>query len=1042
MFCFLLSLTLAAGSTIPFPLTVSAGSDIDFEFTAESSVKGFSSDKGNVSFSDGRLIWTLGTGNTLTSPEMPYKSGTAYGVKLDYRNTFCVRMKNNTDAAQLRLYFKAGSSKEFSETYSEVFDIKPNSEDETYLFNLSGNSKAKGKLTGFRFELIGASGGTVEIEAITFEREKPVYKYAGELISCTASGDSVIIKGKLTDKYAGQTVNLYETQVENYDEILKSGEKIASVKADGNSFEITVPLMNGKVSRLSSMFMLGVSNVKICDRFTVENWRDFLENPYAFETKDKTVYVTDAGYGAKGDGYTDDTAAIQKAIDEVSKAGGGKVVVPGSDDEYGRRYIITTLRLKDNVELHLEKGSVLWQSPRPSDYTYDVVYGHDISVPGVNWTHAGLCKNYPLIYAYKANHIKLTGEGTIRSVDTGSECTDSVSGSIWTGCEGRIHLISVAMQGCDDVEITDIHIRRANCYHMNFRGCHRLYIGNVDMREATCASGDGIGVTCGTSDVVIDRCFLYSNDDAVTISVSYDDPRGMTWWQATPGQDNSVRRITVRSCNLLGGHGITFITWGTDDPDLSKEIIEKVNVSDCVLSGGVAAVGTWPDNPYFGGEFNNSETDDYSPVQNVTILNNKYRGKTDLECLKVTGLVTDCGLTSAEDFQYGDFEHRDTFVSGKQVYWKNGLSNWETTVGGESCDGGKNVTKGKNAVSAGSSGENSYGVLKGKASMYQGLYMSAGKHYFTLDVRMPKKGTATMFARDRVTGEIIASKEIRANKNSWFTNVLEFTVEDGTAVDLGIETASGTFNIDNAKMISEETPKYKYFSEDFEKGLSAYLASDGVSAVTEDGNTFMRSEGGLCGLDADNKYTDFKISCRIRYHYATSDVDGNFGVCCRKKGSSEYFFEYNTAHQYLQLRCFRSTTDVLYNASAPELPENEWMDMTFTAEGNHFVWTVNGETFIDITDDKLTSGSMYLNFYNTVIDVDDVTVEPLGDNASPEYKNTSSSLEITEAEFIPDPEEEASPARIIIPAAAGAAVIAGGIAAIALIKKKKKSAGR
>ena len=57
-------------------------------------------------------------------------------------------------------------------------------------------------------------------------------------------------------------------------------------------------------------------------------------------------------YGAKGDGQTDDAAAIQRAINACSAAGGGTVIIPA-----GHTFLCGPLYLKSYVNLHLEPNS-------------------------------------------------------------------------------------------------------------------------------------------------------------------------------------------------------------------------------------------------------------------------------------------------------------------------------------------------------------------------------------------------------------------------------------------------------------------------------------------------------------------------------------------------------------------------------------------------------------------------------------------------------------------------------------------------------------
>src|SRR5690348_17732192 len=67
-------------------------------------------------------------------------------------------------------------------------------------------------------------------------------------------------------------------------------------------------------------------------------------------------------YGAKGDSATLNSTAIQKAIDDCTKTGGGKVLFPAGN------YLSGTIVLKDNVTLQLQKGAVILGSTNVEDY--------------------------------------------------------------------------------------------------------------------------------------------------------------------------------------------------------------------------------------------------------------------------------------------------------------------------------------------------------------------------------------------------------------------------------------------------------------------------------------------------------------------------------------------------------------------------------------------------------------------------------------------------------------------------------------------------
>ncbi len=104
-------------------------------------------------------------------------------------------------------------------------------------------------------------------------------------------------------------------------------------------------------------------------------------------------------YGAKGDGVSLDTKAIQAAIDECTEDGGGRVIIPA-----GKIYLIGTIYLKSHVTLYLENGSLMRASTDMAHYgedTYRTRYKME--------KHMNQC----LIYSEDADNIAIEGYGTI-----------------------------------------------------------------------------------------------------------------------------------------------------------------------------------------------------------------------------------------------------------------------------------------------------------------------------------------------------------------------------------------------------------------------------------------------------------------------------------------------------------------------------------------------------------------------------------------------------------------------------------------------------
>jgi polygalacturonase len=119
--------------------------------------------------------------------------------------------------------------------------------------------------------------------------------------------------------------------------------------------------------------------------------------PTVTETSFPATSVNIKDFGAIAGGKAKNTEAFKKAIDEVSKKGGGKVIVPRGI------WMSGPIVLQSNINLHLEDGAMIIFSRDFKDYPLV-----DVSFEGLNTTR---CQSP--ISAKGAANIAITGNGVI-----------------------------------------------------------------------------------------------------------------------------------------------------------------------------------------------------------------------------------------------------------------------------------------------------------------------------------------------------------------------------------------------------------------------------------------------------------------------------------------------------------------------------------------------------------------------------------------------------------------------------------------------------
>lgn len=128
-----------------------------------------------------------------------------------------------------------------------------------------------------------------------------------------------------------------------------------------------------------------------------------------FRTLSESACLVVTDFGAKADGVTDDTAAIQSAINVCPS--GGRVYVPAGT------YLIRPLVLKSDLTLDLDEGATLLADPVEDHYPLlpgepeDGVTGENIQVN--SWEGTPALGRQSILGAYYAQNVAVVGQGVI-----------------------------------------------------------------------------------------------------------------------------------------------------------------------------------------------------------------------------------------------------------------------------------------------------------------------------------------------------------------------------------------------------------------------------------------------------------------------------------------------------------------------------------------------------------------------------------------------------------------------------------------------------
>lgn len=297
-------------------------------------------------------------------------------------------------------------------------------------------------------------------------------------------------------------------------------------------------------------------------------------------------------FGAKGDGKTLDSPAINAAIEAAVSDGGGQVLLPAGT------FLSGSIRLKSNIELHLSPGCViLAAAAEMKAYDESEEWGDSPQYQDGGHTYF----HNSLIWAEGQENISITGFGMIDGEGLTKKDTEKagnlMGGSIGTGDK------AIALKQCRRVTLRDFTVYRGGHFAIIMTGCDISTLDNITIDT----NRDGIDIDCCKYMTVTNCKVNTPNDDAIVLKSSYALKKPVL-----------CEHIAVTNCNVTGYKCGTLLD-GTYIP-------EKVNWVCGRFKLGTESNGGYRNITLSNSTFNYSsglafEEVDQGVMENITVSN-------------------------------------------------------------------------------------------------------------------------------------------------------------------------------------------------------------------------------------------------------------------------------------------------------------------------------------------------------------------------------------------------------------------------------------